>query len=341
MLCLQNYCAFRWVFSKTVPVKINGDDILFRCTRGEYDRWAAFVGSVGLRLSVGKTLVDSRQFSINSSFFRSVRGHAPSLIPVLRTGGLVKPVESLSGLGGALRRFCRGYVGEQLIVAKTLFLRWRGKEIRRSGRSVVRGLGIPACVESLHRAGLWRRECWYAELPSENGLPEDPSRMNWAAVPPGWSRVACSPRTRGERRRLRELQSAFVREMVHAAWQGCASRGTLVRAYFAQVRSSGYERFYREWLSKRKVPRRGLYSLLGTLRIRPPTTFGASTVRRWIEDGITRWRAPLGLGAGVKGMVWLPDEEAVELCSWEPSVLMWDPPAYQRFLLGGAVVSAP
>lgn len=77
LLCLQNYAAFRWVFPASRPVKINGDDIVFRCSREEFDRWAKFVGSVGLTLSRGKTVVSSRFFSVNSHFFRARESGTP------------------------------------------------------------------------------------------------------------------------------------------------------------------------------------------------------------------------------------------------------------------------
>lgn len=75
LLCLQNYIAFRWVFPASVPVKINGDDIVFRSSRADYQRWADFVISVGLHLSPGKTLVHSSTFSLNSTFFSANENH--------------------------------------------------------------------------------------------------------------------------------------------------------------------------------------------------------------------------------------------------------------------------
>jgi len=64
LLCLQNYIAFRWVFPASVPVKINGDDIVFRSTLDQFDRWSAVVGQLGLRLSLYE---DVGEFSV---FFR-------------------------------------------------------------------------------------------------------------------------------------------------------------------------------------------------------------------------------------------------------------------------------
>jgi len=69
LLCLQNYIAFRWSVGASAPVRINGDDIVFRAPPEVADRWAANVGSLGLTLCVGKTLRDKRFFSLNSTFF--------------------------------------------------------------------------------------------------------------------------------------------------------------------------------------------------------------------------------------------------------------------------------
>lgn len=55
LLCLQNYIAWRWCFRgawKSIPVRINGDDIVFRTSRARYQQWAGTVRQLGLRLSL-------------------------------------------------------------------------------------------------------------------------------------------------------------------------------------------------------------------------------------------------------------------------------------------------
>lgn len=335
LLCLQNYAAFRWVFPESVPVKINGDDIVFRSRREDFDRWAAHVSSVGLRLSPGKTMVHSRFFSINSHFFRSHRNRRPALIPVLRAAGLSKPVESYSGLGGACARFCRGFTGSTRILVESMFLRARAKAIRFSGRSVIRDLRIRVGVESLQRSGLWRRECWYAEsVPRSVDLPEDPCRLQWASVPDGWSRVPRKPPSRSGRRLERERQSAFIRELVHTAWQSDVSYGQATDCYHREVSTSGWENKYDEWRKRRQpaVLRRRLFSGWVTSR---PICHGGDIVRRWVSDGPPVHFPRVGVGYGVRPrMVWVPlcasEEESVR----EVERVWWDQPAYQSTLLG-------
>jgi hypothetical protein len=49
LLCLENYCAFRWVFGPEVPVRINGDDIVFRAKEEDYKKWAPLCDQSAVR----------------------------------------------------------------------------------------------------------------------------------------------------------------------------------------------------------------------------------------------------------------------------------------------------
>jgi hypothetical protein len=251
-LCLQNYAAFRWVFPGTsVPVKINGDDIVFRSSREDFDRWSGFVARVGLRLSVGKTMVHSRFFTVNSSFFRA-GDFSPRLVPVLRTGGLSRPLDTVGGLGGAFRSFLRGFRGLALERAESLFLRRRKRYILVSGRSVTRGLGIPASIPALCSAGLWRREQWFFDsLESEEPLPPDPSRLKWCPVPAGWRRVPL-PEGRRVRAFARRVETSFWSQLTSDAWLSPPKVNTLRSAYFSQLSGSGYESSWRRWRGDRR-----------------------------------------------------------------------------------------
>ncbi|AYP71797.1 RNA-dependent RNA polymerase [Penicillium citrinum ourmia-like virus 1] len=352
LLCVQNYCAFRWIFPDSVPVKINGDDIVFRTTQDRFEEWARFVSQVGLRLSVGKTMTSPRFFSVNSSFFRSNRRGKPSLVPVLRVASLSKPLDSVSGLGQALRRFCLGFVGAQRQRAETMFLRKRAWSIRSTGRSVIRGLGMKVSVGALQESGLWRRECWYAELQRENPLPEDPSRLRWAGVPDGWRRELL-PRPRGRRSRRswlarrEELESAFVRELVDSAWRGGApSSGVQKKEYFSSVAGTGYEESYRQWVSDRKkCLRKPLYRFMRSPTIRPPSTKGGPVVRRWIENGVPSSDPGVGVGyVACDEKVWVPvPEEPEDPHDWVDFV-PWESrfcgSSYEQFILGARSESA-
>nr|QXN75333.1 MAG: RNA-dependent RNA polymerase [Grapevine-associated botourmia-like virus 4] len=302
-------------------------------------------------------MVDPRFFSVNSSFFRSHRRRKPSLVPVLRVASLAKEIESVSGFGSALRRFCLGFTGEQRERAETMFLRKRAYAIRSTGRSVIRGLGMKVSVVALQSSGLWRRECWYAELPMENPLPEDPSRLRWAGVPEGWTREPFVPSKgrrlrRAERLRRDELQSAFVRELVDSAWRGGApAMGTQVKDYRRAVERTGYEESFRQWVKNRKRVTRPFqhpvgFGGVGPCRkpgrlfagIKPPTTSGSGKVRRWISDGVPCSMPGAGVGAVARWeKVWQPVQpEAEETNGWVDCA-PWEDIlgcTYEQFILG-------
>jgi len=278
LLCLQNYIAFRWVFPASVPVKINGDDIVFRARREDYERWADFVSSVGLVLSRGKTLVNEGYFSLNSTFFWARTANPPRLVPVTRVGCFGKAFEDFSALAGSYRSFTRGFRTEAKLVAEVVFLKHFRKFIKLSGRSVRRGLGIPASIPALKASGLWKRECWYFDSveASFDVLPESPSKLKWGARPPGWKRVeenSCRvtgevlfysplwmelpfapppPKTVVPRDRVDALQRAFWQELVSCTWRDSPTKGQLSSDYWAEVLGTGWERRWERW--RRGVP---------------------------------------------------------------------------------------
>jgi hypothetical protein len=168
LLCLQNYLAFRFLVPRSVPVRINGDDIVFRCRPAEYRRWAEGVGALGLTLCKGKTLVDKSFFSLNSAFFQA-QLHRVREIPVVRGASLLRNEWVPSG--GPFVRFTRGWKGDARRLVGALWLRAHGASIRATGRSV-EGLGIPADNSQLHTAGLSVREAFYRGSKSFLRLPE-------------------------------------------------------------------------------------------------------------------------------------------------------------------------
>ena len=98
LLCIANYCAYhiaieRYKLSQIenyagpdenlpsrnlrvkrvmaeYPVRINGDDILFRSTGEQYDEWKNAVKSIGFNLSLGKNFAHPYFCQINSQLFR-------------------------------------------------------------------------------------------------------------------------------------------------------------------------------------------------------------------------------------------------------------------------------
>jgi hypothetical protein len=222
-------------------------------------------------LSRGKTLVSDKFFSLNSSFFWSRPEKAPRPVPVTRVSCFSKQFEDWGSLSGSFRSFTRGYHGAARVAASVFFLKKFRAKILQAGRSVVRGLGIPAHPNELALAGLWRRELWYFDsVPeSEDCLPPSPSRLRWGSVPPGWKRVPVgSVALLGEVKFVKEgeplppppvsssatddLQRCFWSELVARTWVESPSRGALLAEYRSEVVRTGKERLWRSW---RRRPR--------------------------------------------------------------------------------------
>jgi len=53
----------------SLPVLINGDDILFQARPEAYDRWLSGIGSLGLKVSIGKNYYTPLFFTINSELY--------------------------------------------------------------------------------------------------------------------------------------------------------------------------------------------------------------------------------------------------------------------------------
>jgi hypothetical protein len=258
LLCLQNYLAFRWVFGEDVPVKINGDDIVFRSSREKYEEWSRFVSSVGLRLSPGKTLVSTGFFSLNSTFFK-VNGNRIRLVPVVRCCSLMKGKSPYpSSLSGSLRQFLEGFRGKIRDELGAWFLMRRASVIRKSGRSVVRGLGVNATDGMLKTAGLWKRELWYLNSVPDRyecfgsvtegvPLPPPPDRLaGQVKLPSGWRRQVVS-RSPSVRAIQLATEQEFWDEVTDLAWGTAYSPREVEQQYWADVESGSFESRYTEW----------------------------------------------------------------------------------------------
>jgi len=251
LLCLQNYIGFRYEFGPEVPVRVNGDDIVYRASPERFEKWASFVKTVGLKLSVGKTMVDPKFFSLNSTFFKARRYRLPKLIPVLRCSTLFKSSDANS-LAGSLRRFrmgmCRGSALFNL--ASEWFLRKKRRVIQKSGRSVVRGLGVDVPDVALKGAGLWQRELFYlAHVPnqssvigghSEARLPLPPtSKFRWVQIPKGWKRKEVDWRARGT-----ESEDEFFEALVDNTWEvppQVLNDNDAEQQYWSELELTGFE----------------------------------------------------------------------------------------------------
>jgi len=211
LLCLQNYLAFTFFVRRSVPVRINGDDIVFRATQEEADRWVAGVKSCGLTLSLGKTMFSASEFSLNSTFFVSGTRYV-RMAPVIRSTCFFLKLESVGGLVGrfAEMRFFRPEVRARLQI---FFIRRFYSSFLWCQRSLTRGLGLRVSDEVLKLSGLFDREIHYLSLNSEPTLPPDKHGVFLPSIPAGWSR-----------RRLRTpvdkpLQKEFAKQMVAEAWK--------------------------------------------------------------------------------------------------------------------------
>nr|UJQ91962.1 MAG: putative RNA-dependent RNA polymerase [Botourmiaviridae sp.] len=214
ILCLTNYLAFRFFVRREVPVRINGDDIVFRCRPAEYRQWAAGVGSTGLRLSVGKTMVRQSYFSLNSTFFRALRSGC-RFVPVVRSTHLFKAVECPSAIAGRVNSFLQGASWRKKGGFVVVLLSRLRKAIFATQRSVVRGLGCRVPRWVLKAAGLWEREVFYLSLPREAVLPVPRALFAQNAVPDGWRRVEVAVKSPGDE----ELERLFFEEMVALTWE--------------------------------------------------------------------------------------------------------------------------
>jgi hypothetical protein len=134
MLCLQNYLAFRWSVSTSgqrgsVPVLINGDDILFQTDApGFAEHWFKVVGEVGLEVEETKTSVELAWGTINSTLLRWDSGVLkPAWSPRF---GMLRPAEHPGSLGKSFLDFLRGASTEYRYRAGRVWFEWHLGELR-------------------------------------------------------------------------------------------------------------------------------------------------------------------------------------------------------------------
>jgi len=215
LLCLVNYLGFRYFSKSKGPVRVNGDDIVFRSTEQEASRWMEKVQLSGLTLSRGKTLVHRRFFSLNSSLFKaSNKGGKPYLIPMIRSTafGYRADCGGVESIAGRYSSFAPGFFGDRRSQLRIRFLQWNRKYVIASQRSVTRGLGMCCTKAELIKSGLWEREAFYLSMPNqaERPLPAKMSRLQQDRIPEGWSLRPVQRITREIRKKTREAGPAFV-----------------------------------------------------------------------------------------------------------------------------------
>lgn len=189
LLSLVNYLVFRFAVPREgVPVRINGDDIVFRARPSEVSRWESGVREGGLVLSRGKTMKSDAAFSLNSTFF-TVQGGTVRLSPVVRPVRVYRRVSKPSGVTDRLREAVHGFHGHAKSVLWLWSVGWLVRPIISLQRSVWRDLGISVPKSLLRQSGLWRRERFHLSLPRPPRVPSSSSGYRQHVVPPGWRRV--------------------------------------------------------------------------------------------------------------------------------------------------------
>jgi hypothetical protein len=299
LLCLYNFLAFKFLVKREVPLKINGDDIVCRLTREEYESWRAGLNELGMKLSAGKTFVHSRYFAINSTYFWAYPSKRPRLLEVARLGMLKKP-DSLGGLGSAHTKFVKPFRGSQRVDVSALFLTRHRLSLKRTGRSLLTpspmGVGIVCGVEALGRAGLMEREAWYLRnFVPRTEFPKAPCPHNLKGFPEGWRKTE-----RAAPQWWKSVCSSILaQEMVDLRWQTPVKMEEVRWCdYWFDVRSSGGEGFWRTFVRERRdgTQKFGLrlLRLAGYSRKHSPMKLSLAVIFRQIEKNrkhtkVSRW----------------------------------------------------
>jgi len=262
LLCVTNYLAFRRVVGHEAPVKVNGDDIVFRSTRDVADRWMTEVARAGLTLSRGKTSVDPTYFSLNSRLFLSGFSRVRQ-VPCLRSTSYFGMREGVDSLAGRAYSFCEGFSATRRSTMRPEWLRWNRKWIESSRRSITRGLGIGFSYGEIVSAGLWDREAWYLSLEKEKPLPLVRKTVDASFLPEGYGFVRVEKLTREIRREQRELGPLFV--------EGAWNRPRLIGACELSVQELIRQDCY-DWYGWRNARSRDLKKRSSLLGLSPRNT---------------------------------------------------------------------
>jgi len=213
VLCLANYLAFRYLVPRDgVPVKVNGDDIVFRASPKETEDWVAGVGGAGLVLSKGKTLIREEFFTLNSTPFRASWRRVRA-VPFVRARALYATPESPAAMAGQYASLAPGLSGHRRRHWQVLFLRRASVQVWVSQRSLTRGLGMSVTMIVLRQAGLFRRERFYLARDREPPLPTiAPPGCAQTAFPGGFSSFSReeSGLTKGKWRAARVGRGSFL-----------------------------------------------------------------------------------------------------------------------------------
>jgi len=290
LLCLINYLTFRYAVTREVPVKINGDDIVFRATPEERDLWFRLVETSGLKVSLGKTLVHSRCFSLNSSYFFSLDS-GTAAIPHFRACAILRKCEDMRALAGRVVQVKRDLpVGEIRCSALKALVRRNFHVVYPSQGSFSRRYLCPLPGPVLRCLKLDDRESFYRGLSSEPA-PLEPfckSRQNVVSE----TKMTKESVLYACRRRVPEDEVG--RRFTLAAWT-VPIYGQTRDEYWARVRDRSYR--YVPFESKTKRLYRKVFG-----KVYSPTHYPAfkNEKKFWVEE---RSEGPSGSVAFVSGGV--------------------------------------
>jgi len=212
LLCLTNYLVFRWAVGWKPPVRVNGDDIVFRARPEVASHWMKKVEAAGLKLSVGKTMVDRTFFTLNSALFRA--SSTVKMVPFIRSKALFGREDSLYSIPGRYSSFAPGFTGRRRFFLRSCFLRQNVGYLTKAGRSLNRGLGVRVDPPLLKETRLWRRECSYLSLPEEK--PPPMAISEWSKRPKGYE----IKYSEGKRHVYsKEEKDDLISAVVDAAWE--------------------------------------------------------------------------------------------------------------------------
>lgn len=212
LLCLTNYIGFKFFVPRDVPVKINGDDIVFRSTRQEARTWMDGVSAMGLTLSIGKTLVTPTLFSLNSNFFLGRHRDGITQVAHIRSSCVFLKGDCAPSLQGRIVRSVVGFSEKTKSKIHAFTLRRNAAHVWASQRSLLRGLQVPVSVRSIKAAGLISREAYYLSQTFEPAPVAPRNRWQDWRMPTGWERV-------WSEKEGAEDDVGFTSELVRSCWE--------------------------------------------------------------------------------------------------------------------------
>lgn len=232
VLCILNYLVFKYHVPRNVPVKINGDDIVFRATEEESVRWMEGVKNCGLVLSRGKTLLHPRVFTLNSKIFRAKDKRVESL-PFIRSKPIYAGIEELHPdvIRGRYESFLVGGSKDRRCELKGKFLRKFSDQIYVFQRSLTRGLDMRISDRVIRMAGLYTRERFYRKLEYEPPLPKrEVANYNIPGFVP-MDILSIPPQLRGMARKEEKEYETLLRDRIWDSAPKVTHRGPMLKRF--------------------------------------------------------------------------------------------------------------